>query len=78
MITLYKIGNSDNKDYPDNFRTDCNYTLVPIGRPILNREMWYHDSKDKNLLFHTEIITKVGFGFLKSKKCKYIIQQIEG
>lgn len=74
MIKLFKIGGEEDKDYPDNFRTDADYLLRPIGRPILNRCMWYQDARNPKILFHTEVITKVGVDFLKSKKCKYIIQ----
>jgi len=73
IVKLFKIIKKGEVD-EDNFRADANYLLKPIGRPILNRWMWYQDAKNPNILFHTEVITKVGINSLKGKKCKYIIQ----
>lgn len=70
MITLYKIGYSDD----DNFRSDAEYHLIPLDRYVIGEYAWFRDVKNKNVLFHTEYITKIGDGFLKSRRCKYIIQ----
>lgn len=73
MIKLFKIGESKT----DTFRNDCEYILKPIYRPILKREMWYCDINNSNILYHTDILVKIGDNHLKSKKCKYIIEHLK-
>jgi hypothetical protein len=72
MIKLVKVGNSDD----DNFKSNLEYNLIPIGRPILGRSMWYHKPDNKNVLYFTEPICKVGFNYFKTKKCKYLVENV--